>query len=298
MSLGIVLLWLATTGWFIHRELWPLFFPNDAPPFVIDLGDEITSQFSGPNRRSDALWLIQRNDEGIGYAESRLRYVKENDSFEMETRIKKLNLKGFVRVEITEMISAYQVNRHGELLGLRLSGRMTLHLLGLVLSGSMDLTGEVKDGKLYRAGVLDLPGLGKIQPKFDVIEAPRGSFLNPMHPVPKVRVRPGHRWRMPILDPLSDALEPILQAIVEQVRPEQPIDLKKLLPARPSFLDAEVLSELVTIDYYKYNEKVTCYVIEFRSEGRIARTYVRETDGAVMRQEVFSQGEKIALVRL
>jgi hypothetical protein len=265
---------------------------------VIDLGDEITSQFSGPNRRSDALWEIQRNDEGIGYAESRLRYVKENDSFEMETRIKKLNLKGFVRVEITEMISAYQVNRHGELLGLRLSGRMTLHLLGLVLSGSMDLTGEVKDGKLYRAGVLDLPGLGKIQPKFDVIEAPRGSFLNPMHPVPKVRVRPGHRWRMPILDPLSDALEPILQAIVEQVRPEQPIDLKKLLPARPSFLDAEVLSELVTTDYYKYKEKVTCYVIEFRSEGRIARTYVRETDGAVMRQEVFSQGEKIALVRL
>jgi hypothetical protein len=296
VSLLIILFWLGTTSWFVHRELWPLFFPNDAPPFLIELDDEITSQFSGESRRSDAFWDIQRNEERIGFGESRLRYVKEVDLFEMETRIRELRLKGFVRVEMSDLISSYRVNRQGELRGLRMSGHMTLHVLGMSLSGSMDLVGEVKDGKLIRSGVLDLPGLGKINPKFDVIDAPRGSFLNPMHPVPKVRVRPGHRWRMPVMDPLTDALEPILQSIVEQVRPDQPIDWKKLLPPRPSFMDAEVLQELVTIEYYK--EKVPCYVIEFRSEGRIARTYVRESDGAVMRQEVFSQGERIALIRL
>jgi hypothetical protein len=292
----IVLFWIGTTGWFVHRELWPALFPSDAPPFVIDLGDEITSHFAGHRSRSDALWTLYRNDELIGMAETRLRYIKEDNTFEMETRVRDLKMKGLVSVEIPELINAYRINRQGELRGLRLTGSMTIKVLGFSYSGSMEFTGEVKENQLFRSGFVDLPGLGKVHPKLDPIEAPKGSILNPMHPVPKVRVRPGHRWRMPVMDPLADALEPVLQAVVEELRPGQPIDWKKLLPTRSNYMDATVLDERVEIEYNQV--KTTCFVIEFRGDGRTARTYVRESDGAVMRQEAFAQGERITLIRL
>lgn len=295
-SLVIVLFWIGTTGWFVHRELWPALFPSDAPPFVIDLGDEITSHFAGHRSRSDALWALYRNDELIGMAETRLRYIKEDNTFEMETRVRDLKMKGLVSVEIPELINAYRINRQGELRGLRLTGSMTIKVLGFSYSGSMEFTGEVKENQLFRSGFVDLPGLGKVHPKLAPIEAPKGSILNPMHPVPKVRVRPGHRWRMPVMDPLADALEPVLQAVVEELRPGQPIDWKKLLPTRSNYMDATVLDERVEIEYNQV--KTTCFVIEFRGDGRTARTYVRESDGAVMRQEAFAQGERITLIRL
>ena len=61
-------------------------------------------------------------------------------------------------------------------------------------------------------------------------------------------------------------------------------------------MDATVLDERVEIEYNQV--KTTCFVIEFRGDGRTARTYVRESDGAVMRQEAFAQGERITLIRL
>ncbi len=296
LSLFILIFWLGTLGWFTRRELWPALFPGDAPPFVIDLGDEVTAQFSGPNARRDVLWSIQRNDEPIGMAETRLRYFKEDDTFEMVSRVTNLLIKSLLQVEIPEFENAYRVNRQGELRHLRMAGQMKIRVLGFTLTGSVELTGEVRDDKLYRQGTLKLTGWGTIRPRFEVIDAPRGSVLNPMHPVPKVHVRPGMRWRMPVIDPLADAVEPVLQALVEQVRPGEPLDLKKLIPPRSPFLDAEVLDERVEVEYNR--EIFRCIVIEFRGDGRTARTFVRESDGAVLRQEAFTQGERIALIRL
>lgn len=296
VSILILTFWLSTLGWFVHRELWPSLFPSDAPPFVIELGDEVTAQFTGPNARRDVLWEVNRNGEMIGFAETRLRYFREDNTFEMESRVTNLKVKGFVQIEVPEFVNSYRVNRQGELRGLRMTGNVKLAVLGLSVTGTVEFNGEVREGKLYREGQLNLPGLGVVRPRFPVIEAPRGSVLNPMHPVPKVKVRPGHRWRMPVMDPLSDAVEPVLQAIMEQVQPGQLLDLKKLLPARSQFLDAEVLNERVELEYNR--EKFRCIVIEFRGDGRTARTYVRESDGAVLRQEAFTQGERIALIRL
>lgn len=298
VSLLIVTFWLSTLGWFVHRELWPALFPSEAPPFVIELGDEVTAQFTGPNARRDVLWEVNRNAETIGLAETRLRYFREDNTFEMESHVRNLKMKGLVQIEVPEFINAYRVNRQGELRGLRMTGLVKLSVFGISMTGKLEFFGEVREGKLYREGKLDLPGLGVIRPKFDVIDAPRGSVLNPMHPVPKVRVRPGSRWRMPVIDPLSDAVEPVLQAIIEQLQPGQgqKLDLKKLLPPRSPYLDAEVLDERVEVKYNGENHR--CMVIEFRGDGRTARTYVRESDGAVMRQEAFTQGERIALIRL
>ncbi len=142
--------------------------------------------------------------------------------------------------------------------------------------------------------MIDLGGLGgKTEVKLDPIDAPSGNILNPLHPVPKIKgLRPGRRWRMPILNPLGDAIEPAIKAVFEKNN-LQPPQIK--LPTGPAFVDAEVLSETATI---KVNDQeYPCWIIEYRGDERPAHTYVRVSDGAVMRQEAYALGEQITLRR-
>jgi hypothetical protein len=310
----IVLGWLAALGWFCDRELWPVFFPSQAPPFVIDLGDEVTSQLGGERRkptdpltshdprdrrRPDVLWGIYRGADRIGRAETRLRYYDDDNTFELETRVVDLKLKslqGLVTVEVPELFNAYRVSRRGEFLGMRVAGNMKLRIASFDAPGSMNLTGRIEDGKVIWSGEIDVPGVGKITPMFEPIDAPKGSILNPLQPLPKIKyVRPGRRWRMPIIDPLADAVEPAIKATLEKYVPGQNLDVKKLLGARPTHLDAEVLNETAKI--ILNGIPFECRIIEFRGEGSVARTYVRMTDGAVMRQEATTRGESIVLQR-
>src|SRR5262245_13503062 len=121
----IVLGWLAALGWFCERELWPILLPSEAPPFVIDLGDEVTSQIGEERRkpdddlmdqdvrirrRPDVLWGIYRGEERIGRAETRLRYFAEDNTFDLETRIVNLKLTGLVTVDVPEMYTAYRLS--------------------------------------------------------------------------------------------------------------------------------------------------------------------------------------------
>src|SRR5262245_17371804 len=108
ISAFIMIFWLAAVGWFGYREIWPLLFPGDAPPFVIELADEVTSEFAGQVRGPDVLWSVYRDDERIGRAETRLRYFRQDNTFEMETRLVDLKLKvvGF-EIKVPEMINAY-----------------------------------------------------------------------------------------------------------------------------------------------------------------------------------------------
>src|SRR5262249_27536241 len=70
-----VLFWLGPLGWFGYREIWPKLLPGDAPPFVIELADEATSQIAMPDklRSADALWNLYRDNEPkpIGIAQTR-----------------------------------------------------------------------------------------------------------------------------------------------------------------------------------------------------------------------------------
>jgi hypothetical protein len=308
----IVVGWLAALGWFAHRELWHILFPSEAPPFVIELGDEVTTQMGNEFRRRaeeeklsrslraklrrpDVLWGIYRGENRIGKAETRLRYFDEDNTFEMETRVALLKLKGLVTVEIPEFFTAYRIDRSGEFRGMEVEGEVVLHLPfgGGQVRGNMNMIGFVSDKQVHWRGEIDI-GDFKIKPELEPIDAPRGSILNPLHPLPKIKnVRPGRRWRMPVIDPLGDALEPAITAALKKFGSN--IDVKKLLSARPQYMDAEVLNDTaeVAIDRTSF----PCWVIEFRSEGSVARTYVRTTDGAVLRQEATTRGETIVLQR-
>jgi hypothetical protein len=273
--------WFATLAWFCRRELGPILFPADAPPFAIDLGDEVTSQMAGEVRRPDVLWGIYRDTERIGRAETRLRYFVDDDTFELETRIVNLHFnRGIVEVKIPELITAYRIDRLGELRRFRFNGSLALPLF----RADASIQGEVRDGKLWRSGTVDIPGfMGKVTPEFDVVDAPRGGVLNPMHPIPKLKdIRPGGTWRMPLMNPLDDAMQPVAQSLLNfGQNPDKPLAFK--MPQRPTHVDAEVLTEPRNVTFNGQDHE--CWVIEFRGLSEPARTFVRIRDGAVLRQE-------------
>src|SRR5262249_24784119 len=243
-------------------------------------------------RRPEVLWGIYRGDTRIGRAETRLRYFEDDNTFEMETRVVNLALTGLVEVEIPGMFQTYRIDRHGEFRGMSVYGFLRFRLLGMQpVEGRIKLNGDLWDGKVVWTGKLDIKGLDSIVLQIEPTEAPTGSVLNPLHPLPKIKnLRPGRRWRMPVIDPLADVVEPATTAVLKKYLPNQHIDVKKLFAARPAFMDAEVLTETENIEFNR--EKFRCRIIEFRSEGNVARTYVRMTDGAVLKQEATTRGER------
>jgi hypothetical protein len=44
-------------------------------------------------------------------------------------------------------------------------------------------------------------------------------------------------------------------------------------------------------------EDVSCWVIEYRRKEPVARTWVRASDGKVLRQEAFEKGESLTFER-
>ena len=89
---------------------------------------------------------------------------------------------------------------------------------------------------------------------------------------------------MPLVDPMADAL----RAMAAKELPVSKMG--------PRFLDAEVLP---TLRHLSWNgNEVPCRVIEYRSEdGFKASTWVRESDGLVLRQQAELGNDVVILQR-
>jgi hypothetical protein len=292
----IVCFWLATLGWFGHREIWPRLFPGRAPPFVIELADEATAQ-------GQTFWTLYRDDREIGKAKTSLKYLNVDDTFEFACEMKDIELhdSNTICIYVATMTNRYVVSRAGELRSMSTHGDLRVEnqrrperrVAGSALfTASANFEGHVVDGKLLRTAKITLPFLGDVAPKLEPMDAPRGNVLNPMHPVPRVTgLRPGQHWRMPVFNPMGDAVAPTLQAAGQQSK-LTPKGSSVPVPTGPTYLDAEVLSERALIPWN--GRDFECYVIEYRSSGgeHTARTYVRVRDGLVLRQEANVLGER------
>ena len=88
------------------------------------------------------------------------------------------------------------------------------------------------------------------------------------------------------MNPLGEAIAALFQEKFGAGLPE-----RKREP-----LVAEVLSSPETTRWK--DEDVSCWVIEYRDRGEArARTWVRVSDGKVLRQEAFLMGERLAVER-
>jgi hypothetical protein len=266
----ILLFWAASSGWFFYVEFWPRIRGGDAPPFVIDLADEARRNSPPIN------WEIIRAGKVIGRLSTSINYHEEDDSFELNGRVTDLELSK-ASVEVTLMTNSYRVTREGKLLAVSADAQLKL-LGGLQFRVLVDsvLTGQVFDTTLKIESQVFNKEL-KLAP---VVLSNRGSALNPLHPVDRIRgLSPGRSWRIALVDPIHDALASLVPGGSPDV----------------SYVQASVLPDVKILHWSGKDRE--CYVIEYTGDGINAHTWVMVSDGSVLRQEAKFHDEELILER-
>jgi hypothetical protein len=270
----IIAFWLGAVGYLAYREWLPWLRADSAPPFTVELADEAAPQH--------ARWSIWRGDQKIGNLTTRMTYLKD-DSFELFSAIDNLEIRQFgVETKVSKLVTSQHVTREGQLRGLSSRLQLWIAAFGQKFEIVAIVDGEVRDGKLYARCALESP-LGGASRVLEPIALESGSMLNPLQPVARVKVRPGQRWKITNVDPLATAIE----ASFGQLRMGRAVSPPKTLLAEVS--EARILEHA--------GKKISCYVIEYRSDDAAGSSWVQVDDGKVLRQEVNWSGERMTLLR-
>lgn len=279
----IVIFWLATMGWFIRREILPQYFSDAPPPFVIDFSDEAV-RTPLPVR-----WLLTRNGQRMASAQTAIQYHEADDTFTLSSTIWKFELLKLpdLTVVVEPFKSIYHVTRNGELRGIE----NNVELMANDNRIRVYIAADVKNGLAQPYCKVESPW-GNLEPRLDPMPVGSGGALNPMHPVHRVLgLRLGQRWRLPMLDPLSDVQRVAIEAIAHGY-------VSNLLPKLPTTEARELIAEVTgprTLEWMGAEHE--CFVIEYRAESLAGRTWVRIKDGLVLRQEAIRGGEELVMDR-
>lgn len=274
---AIVVCWLATTSWLVYTDIRPRLWPGGAPPFNIDLADEAQSATS-------TRWWIYREAIRKGYCDTSVRYRSADDTFELNG-VFKLWLVNRIMTGRADLViqSMYRVTREGELRGLS-----AIITYGSAESNSIEaqISGDVVNG-IFTAHLRILNG-EMVLWKQDLhpVEVSRGgSVLNPFQPLNRLNgLRHGQHWRVPMIHPLNEAFQKHFKELTGSTVSDD-------LP----WVEAQVLPQSQILEWR--DEQVSCLVIEYQGEDTRARTWVRETDGLVIQQEVYKDRDHLLLVR-
>jgi hypothetical protein len=291
-TLLIVAFWAATTGWLVYEDLWPRLQPGEPPPFTIDLADEASASVQ------KSFWTIYRDGDDAGSLETSVKYHDEDDTFEIPSTLKlKLGLKlPFLLTEDVEIRidSTYRVTREGELRELSADGQIRRwDVYG-------HLEGAIKNGLFVRLFEVKGPAGFEFKPELSPVPiSRRGSIFNPNQPVNKLRgLRPGQRWRVPEVDPVADIVKAAASnAIPGFSLPDPPVLMAEVLPALQILPRLELKPPPGGRALPVRRSGVPCLVIQYTSDNISARTWVRESDGLVLRQEATQHGDTWILDR-
>jgi hypothetical protein len=276
--------WLVVTGYSFWRDWVPYLRGDGAPVIAIDLADEAAQAV--PIR-----WTIWRGDQPIGRLTTQMSYREADDTFLFQHLYRSLQLAtGGVQVEVPQWDVQMRLTRAGDLREQQMQGNLEVQLWNLRLNVSLRVEGQVVHGQLQSQLSWDSPW-GKGECPLPVTPVTRGQPLNPLLPVNRLAtVRPGRRWIVHEDHPLQTALHEWLRTRAAEYGLSIP-------PASTQVpLMGEVMSQPRLLTWQ--NTQVLCWVIEYRrDETLIARTWVRCSDGKVLMQEAFDQGEHLRLVR-
>jgi len=281
--------WLVTTAYVAYRDLWPVLISSGPPPVAIDLADEAAQ--SVPVR-----WSIHvTGQKRPGRLTTLMKYHEENDTFAFTHRFSDIRYEtAGVEVVVPELTSVVRVTRGGDLREQSIDGKVEVFLNNLRLGEARArVAGTVEGGQLI--GIVDaeytLSGLsnGRIKRVLDPVAVSRGQPLNPLQPVNRLTgLRPGRRWLIYENDPLREVIVLLVKEQAGQFG-------FKIPPEKYGALVGEVLSEQRTLEWQ--DQQVPCWVIEYRRDELVARTWVRAPDGKVLQQEAFQKGETLTIIR-
>jgi hypothetical protein len=306
LTLAIVAFWLATTGWMAYRDVWPRLRAGGPPPFTIELTDEL-SLAQGEERLGKkasrlaaraVAWKVELNGRKAGEALTTVLRHKDR-TYELQARLlfneegrKKL---GMGLVEISSITCAYDVTSEGDLRGLTtravLSAGTGARPDPAGFQVEVGVEGEVKGGQLWLRPVLYEADRRKGAPRDGYVKRPlaldlapvpvpeRGAVLNSLQPLNRLTgLHEGQSWTVPRIDPLEYAL-----AVFRKAAPTS----HRLL--------AEVSADTIVYD----GKDTLCWRIDYREPRShvSARTWARQSNGLVVRQEARVQGLVLALSR-
>lgn len=281
---GIVAFWLASTGYVVHRDVWPRLFASGPPPVAIELADEA-------KQNVPAKWTLYRNGQPIGKLTTLMKYHDATDEFQFTYRYSKLRLEQRgIALEVPDATSDVRITRDGDFKEQALSGKLEVIVGAARVEGSLDVRGVVKNGVLTGHGSVK-SSFGDFEADLEPVPVQKGQPLNPLQPVNRIAgVQGGHRWVIHEYNPLQDALANLIRK--QLAKSGFPFGAAKA--KEPLF--AEVAGEPRNITWQ--NQEISCWVIEYRrKEDAIARTWVQVRDGKVLRQEAFEGGETLAFER-
>ncbi len=279
---GIVAFWLATTAFVAYRDVWPRLFASGPPPVIIELADEA-------RQNVPAKWAMSRNGQKVGRLTTQMKYLDTEDTFTFTYRYTGLKFEqSGVTLEVPEATSEVRMTRAGDLkeqtmklevqLGATKDARAVIDMRGTVTNGR--LTGRVD----IKSPILNLSG------DLDQVEVKTGMPLNPLQPVNRLgNVRGGQEWVVHESNPMQAAVGSLLRKKLAEFGLRLPEEKAK------DVLVARVDREPQTLS--TKGGDVSCWVIEYRRDEPVARTWVRVSDGKVMRQEAFEKGESLVFER-
>jgi hypothetical protein len=288
---GILLAWLAVTGYVVRREVLPRYFADTPPAIDFVLVDELST--------APTQWTVYRDEAKVGSMTSRTEYLAADDSFRFISNYRGLQF-GYdlprlkVTIDVPSATTTIRVDRAGQLREQVMTGQFEASMAGVsVGAAKMEVEGRVSDGHLRGRAKLELPVFltKPFEEDLEPVPVPNGQVMNPLMPVDRLRgVSPGRRWAIRLIDPVRDSLYLLVTKLLEK----QGAGTKLLSgwSMEDKELVAEVESEPVTLD--REGGPVSCWVIRYESADKSinAKTFVRRDDGRVVRQEATGFGER------
>jgi hypothetical protein len=287
VSAAIVAAWVASAAWLFRQELWPSLEPDAPPSFTVDLIEETQTE------KVPVRWRVTCDGVPILAARTSVSHrAQENDftlraHFEPREALVGPDHKAYpLPYRVRRMASAYRVTPEGRLLDVDAQLSIEKKLNGLPVEMDAHVWGEVVRGQFRPHYEVDILGVKKLAGELPPVSvSSQGSVVLPLHPVNRIGgLKPRQTWRVPALDPLGAALESFVGG-EDRVR-----YLRATVRPR-----AEVL---------RWNDAdVRCLVIDYREEKQFdgeptgARTWVREADGVVLRQEAELSGNSWVMTR-
>jgi hypothetical protein len=275
-----------TAGWWFWQEFAGTFWPGEPPPYSIELADEIRTH-GAPIR-----WSVFRDDKPIltppvidqkvGYSVNEISYEAKDESYTLNGKFEFTGVLTGGPAQVRKVLSMYHITPTGALRSLRVEVVVELRVAVLNSTIRATVEGDVVERHLRPHWRIETPWAAPQNLETEPVEvSSRGSVLNPLHPVNRIRgLRPGQSWRMPLLDPLADSISARVMGTAPGAR----------------YLQAAVLAETQLLDWNQ--AKVPCLVITYRGDDTNAATWVRRSDGMVLQQEVISHNaERLVLQR-
>ncbi|MCE9565568.1 MAG: hypothetical protein K8U57_26395 [Planctomycetes bacterium] len=284
-SIALILaFWVSVTSYVLYRDVVPVMFASGPPPIAIDLADEAAQNI--PIR-----WTLTWNGKPAGKLTTQMRYIDSDDTFRFTN-----DYRGFryeangVAVVIPDLRNVTRISRAGDLREQSGDGKMEVYLGDLRIGeATASVVGKVIDGQLIATCEVK-SAFGNMTKTLDPVPVPSGLPLNPLQPVNRIaHLAPGREWIVHENNPLDDALA----TLARQKAAEFGLQLPE---TKTGPLRAQVLGSEQTLGWHTH--EVSCWVIEYRRDGElVAKTWVRVTDGKVLKQEAFKKGENLSIVR-